>query len=451
MGYWKRQSEELNQCILEFKDEKYVCADHFDDPNLKKFINDNGIDGFCSYCQVNDEDYDDLTDDGSEDEQNEPEELKCRKVILMSSFMKHVTDKLSQVLSPLEDANLPLANDWIDDDDENDVIKRAGNYAKLKGTEHYENVDDMLEAYGLYIKNQKLNKDIKYCFNREEWIDNDSFGIKLGDDLSYRWRYFVDMVMNSKRFTFFSDSHFKGKQHWESDVLTDIMGLCSNLVDEIPVGTILFRGRPLNADGPFIEFKDLTSAPKEFAKANRMSAEGISVFYGSFDKETPLHEIWNYSPHSLIDLGRFKTTKPLKVVNLFKIPANISFWMDGNFEVYAFLSQFHKEVSKPKTQETNNIEYVPTQVFTEYIRYMNGLNIGGIIYGSLVNDESMNTNSRNVVLFYDNETSGEVLSLENVEHFITSPKLSMLRRCFLLTKHYLRKGLKRMSHYKLSR
>ena len=58
--------------------------------------------------------------------------------------------------------------------------------------------------------------------------------------------------------------------------------------------------------------------------------------------------------------------------------------------------------------------YVPTQIFTEFLRYMfrteTGQNVDGMIYGSAkVKDE------RNVVLFCNNEQSKSYVDLVNVE------------------------------------
>ena len=52
-------------------------------------------------------------------------------------------------------------------------------------------------------------------------------------------------------------------------------------------------------------------------------------------------------------------------------------------------------------------EYVPTQIFTEYIRFMNNCHIDGIVYRSSL------TGRKNIVLFYDNETSDQVLQLNH--------------------------------------
>ena len=216
------------------------------------------------------------------------------------------------------------------------------------------------------------------------------------------------MVKHQKRYTFFQDPRFTRQEEWKDDVLTEINQLCCNiLATQLPQGTIVFRGRPNDTGMPRTMFKDLTAPPVEAAKENRMSATGISMFYGALDSDTPVNEIRNYEPGAVIDLGEFILKKELIVVDLFKIPVRLSFWMPQYYLEYKFLKQFHSEITKPITQNAG-IEYVPTQIFTEYIRFMNDKHIDGIIYKSSL------TGKKNIVLFYDNTTTVDILELKNV-------------------------------------
>lgn len=217
------------------------------------------------------------------------------------------------------------------------------------------------------------------------------------------------MVKYKKRYTFFQDPYFIRQEEWKDDILTEINQLCGNILTIIlPSGTTIFRGRPNdNPKKPRTSFKDLTAPPTEFAKENRMSATGISMFYGALDSATPVAEIRNYDSGAVIDLGEFVLKKELVVVDLFKIPKELSFWMPQYFREYKFLKKFHSEITKPITKNPG-IEYVPTQIFTEYIRFMNSKHIDGIIYKSSL------TGKKNIVLFYDNTTTADILDLKNV-------------------------------------
>jgi len=93
----------------------------------------------------------------------------------------------------------------------------------------------------------------------------------------------------------------------KDDILTEINQLCSNvLVSKLPLRIPIFRGRLNKTGTPRTSFKDLTAPPVEYAKENRMSATGISMFYSSLDPDTPVEEIRNYEPGTVIDLGELK-------------------------------------------------------------------------------------------------------------------------------------------------
>ena len=381
-----------------FDKDKYVCIKHFDDPYLNEYIQENAHEGTCSYCGA-----------------------MHTKVLDMKSFMQYINERLSQRLCPLDDANLPLASSFYDDEEEEiPGFSRAGAFILPNQAEQYDDVQDVMYNYGLYTSNEQLNEDIESCFNEGFYTQADVFSEDKDKELSYAWDYFSKMVKNKKRYTFFQDPHFLRQEEWKDDVLTEINQICENiLVSQLPKGTFIYRGRPNETGVPRTSFEELTAPPSKFAKENRMSATGISMFYGALDDNTPIQEIRNYAPDVVIDLGKFELQRDLVVIDLFKIPKPLSFWMPQHFREYKFLKQFHLEITRP-IDKNPSIEYVPTQIFTEYIRFMNNNHIDGIIYRSSL------TGERNVVLFYDNETSANVLQLKKVinvkSNVINQPK-----------------------------
>lgn len=113
-------------------------------------------------------------------------------------------------------------------------------------------------------------------------------------------------------------------------------------------------------------------------------------------------------------MGKFRTTKDLKLINLCNIPQP-SFWMknENDWQTFLFLKQFHDEISKPISTDKSELEYIPTQAFSEYLRFIqrakDGSHFDGIIYkSSLVGTD-------NIVLFYDDKTSANILELISVE------------------------------------
>lgn len=387
MGRVKAMMMEQEDGLMHsFEEDKNVCANHFKDSYLQAYINNSGHLEKCSYCGKN-----------------------HTKVLPMKVFMDFIESKLVQRLCPLDEANLPLASSYYDDEDEKiPGFSRAGCYVIPNRAERYESVEELMREYGLYTSNDSLNEDIASCFNYDELTKNDVFEEDLDEELSYAWDNFVKMVKYQKRYTFFQDPYFIRQEEWKDDILTEINQLCCNvLVSILPQGTTIFRGRPNDTGTPRTLFKDLTAPPVKYAKENRMSAAGISMFYGALDSNTPKEEIKNYDSTAIIDLGEFVTQKELVVIDLFKIPSSISFWMPQYFREYKFLKKFHSEITRPNTKNPG-IEYVPTQIFTEYIRFMNIKHIDGIIYKSSL------TGKKNIVLFYDNTTTADILELKNV-------------------------------------
>lgn len=348
--------------------DKYVCTEHFEDCYINKWIEDNGNRGTCTYCS-----------------------RTVVPVVNMHAFIDFVRSKLSGRFCPIDDAGLFLASSFYDDEDEEiPGFHRVGPFIAPTYPEQYEDTVDMLCAYGLETSDSNLNSDIISCFNDNQWIKNDFFKEDLNEEFSRKWNSFVEIVKHQRRYTFFCSPQFVPQEEWRGDILTEIKELCESiLLRLIPVGFIIYRGRP-NEDlaSCFSDFSDLTSPPSKYAKSNRMSAEGISLFYGAFDEDTVLREIKNYCNPMSIDVGEFSVTKALSVVDLSNIPSKLSFWMPKYYEEYKFLHKFHDNITHPSSIEDEQI-YIPTQVFTEYLRYLSRGPIDGIVYQSSLTGKKM--------------------------------------------------------------
>ena len=141
------------------------------------------------------------------------------------------------------------------------------------------------------------------------------------------------------------------------------------------------------------------------------------MFYGAFDSNTAIIECsptFGMLKGDNYIVGKFKTKKKLKVLDLTNLPQT-SFWMPSDWQGIGFLHSFRREITKPITRDNRvHIEYVPSQVFIEYLRYIyrgtNGEKIDGVIYESSLSEAS----SSNVVLFYNKKQSADILELINI-------------------------------------
>ena len=125
-----------------------------------------------------------------------------------------------------------------------------------------------------------------------------------------------------------------------------------------------------------------------FFKPNRMSPAGVPMFYGAEEFETAKLEI--QSAHGekrpeCVTGGQFRSLIPLNILDLTSIPPLPSYFSDegpGQRHILTFLRKFSEDVSRPLLPIYEpHIEYVPTQVFTEFVRHVMRTSNAGPIHG----------------------------------------------------------------------
>lgn len=369
--------------------EKYVCSHHFEDKYLNQYIENHGETGVCSYCK------------------------RKETVIDMSDLANHIAMTISIYYNDIDSECLPLASSYFDDKEEQiPGIKRVGCYAVPEDADIYEDTLEIMEDLGLHTDSDSLNDDIGHLFEDNTWIKKDPFELWWNQNKELQWKRFSDMVKHSRRFTFLAMSRVASND----DILEDLCGILRNMdgiLHPIPIGTTLYRTRSLDKEpDDNFGFTDITSAPDKYAGQCRMSPAGVSMFYGAFDMETAVAESIKMANEKALVIGEFKTTRELTVVDLITLPREVSVWMD-KWEAVSFLKSFHKDITRPLMNNAKEaIEYIPSQIFTEYLRWMftdnQGRNIDGLMYSSC------KTRKANVVLFCNNENSHKWLKLENL-------------------------------------
>lgn len=400
MGYWKQQQikDEGNRARgyeIPERGNKYLCLSHLRNKYLTNLLKQHVVKHKCSYCG------------------------KQSDVIDLADFIECVCLRLTKYVGPIDDENLYLASSFLDNDkDKVPGWIRRGPYVAPDNVEYYESADEVMADFDLCSDNENLNIDIEHCLYVNGWIRRDPTGLLMKDHMKFSWEAFSELVKGKIRYTFFrSAEYYKDidNTYVGNDIVADISSMAGILAKKLPIGTKIYRGRPEDDKGPYLAFKDLTAPPKEYAKNNRMTPQGISVFYGSLEQNTPISEIQNYLPDKTtkIYLGEFVTTKELNIIDLCNIPIP-DFWMgeNGDWQKYAFLRDFHKEISKPINPHDAPIDYIPTQIFSEYLRFIQKTDSGkpydGIIYRSSL------TGEENIVLFYDDISSANILSLNRI-------------------------------------
>lgn len=116
------------------------------------------------------------------------------------------------------------------------------------------------------------------------------------------------------------------------------------------------------------------------------------MFYGAFDYATALSETFDPAIHAgqTLSVGTFRPLRPLIVLDLADLPPIPSVFdpeRQDRIHPLRFLHAFARDISQPIARDgREHVEYVPTQIVTEYFRrvfrFDDGRQLDGIIYSS---------------------------------------------------------------------
>jgi len=162
-----------------------------------------------------------------------------------------------------------------------------------------------------------------------------------------------------------------------------------------------------------------------------MSPAGIPMFYGAFDLDTAHAETFDPAMHAgkALSVGTFRSLRDLTLLDLAELPPVPSvFDLDRQPLIHSlrFLHAFAADISQPIARDgREHIEYVPTQIVTEYFRRLfrsaEGRSLDGIIYRS-AKHEGANA----FVLFCENEQCIDVDAPEDEGSLLRLASISYL-------------------------
>lgn len=332
--------------------DRSVCRDCVGNKVLKKYISKNGHMAHCRYCG------------------------QRRKVVTVENLLEPI---MSGINFQYENAD----NYYFDGETPSSV----NTYELI----HYELSDE------LQITNSELLDDISNTIDDISWCEANPYIEKKYESELYSWHSFCELVKHRVRYVFYKSKNIVEEYDLSNPVNIletveeYIKGL--KLIRRLPRNIKVYRGRLHTEENQYNQVSDFGPPPVTKAKANRMSAEGISMFYAAFEESTAIKEIYNSDEYATI--AQFKTSRPLTVIDLTKLN-NMSLPSIFDEEKrqlrssVIFLKEFAKEISR-KVNVYPSIEYVPTQIVTEYFRYVFNSDrygaIDGIVYNSAQNDE----------------------------------------------------------------
>lgn len=229
-----------------------------------------------------------------------------------------------------------------------------------------------------------LYENIVNSFTDEHWCKLDYFTMREDERLVYGWEAFSRTIKHSRRYTFWTmgDVYDEESDHPDYTPVGTFLhevGRCirtAGLIREIPAGEPLWRVRVHKPEETITTGRALGSPPLKWAtQPNRMSPEGVSMFYGSQDFETACLETVDpdRADNRPVTGGVFRPVKSLQILDLGARPEIPSFWAEGTREIrmiLLFLHEFRRKICQQITRGgTQHLDYVPTQAFTEYVRF----------------------------------------------------------------------------------
>lgn len=240
-----------------------------------------------------------------------------------------------------------------------------------------------------------------------------------GDDsqrLVWGWDWFKHVTKHQTRYLFLNPEVDDRDDIPASQMLNIIADVIAKdlggfeLIKAIGQDTDLFRIRV--GDEAYDTAAAIGPPPAEYAnQSNRMSPAGIPMFYGAFNIDTAKVETLDPAAHidQTLSIGVFRPMRDLKVLDLANLPDIPSvFDPDAHPLIHPlrFLHAFAADLVQPIARDgREHIEYVPTQIVTEFFRRgfcdSDDHPLDGLIYKSSRNGEPA------CVLFCDNDQCAE--------------------------------------------
>jgi hypothetical protein len=339
----------------------YVCDACVEDVELAKFVRANLCSTECDYCL-------------RESDENIAAD--------MSDLAEHVRGMIER--------------EWTDPVNELPYDSREGGYQGIVIGDPYE----LFAEIEFELDDARLLEDLCEYFWTESWCQRNYFSLSPPDRLRYGWTNFKDVVKHHRRFTFWqSNEDSEEFSHPDNLPSSQMMRELAQVLQCAPVTYVVTPAETIWRVR-IHDSKKVLSTPNEFTSpplskaifSNRMSPAGVPMFYGSTTFDTAALETINPERATLSAIvtgAAFQPTRDLIVLDLSSRLDPPSFFSPDPRLRYAinFLNHFSSDISQPIVKDgREHVDYVPTQVFTEFIRYelpaSDGVSYDGIKYAS---------------------------------------------------------------------
>lgn len=382
VGYWKHRQMEQDDQGWSYSD-KFICPKCVKDTYLREVVRASVADAPCDFCFG----------------------ARPRKGASFNTLMAAVAQTFYQYFRRAVDH---LGWDGEDKD--------------YFGTT-YDTWDLVHDQFSDVSDNGAVLKELVDCLGDETWCDENPYGFSGSERYAVSWSEFCRTVKHRTRYFFSLPAASEERIGSDNElipvpeVLAEVGAVIqdANIDVVLAPDTCLFRARPHLPTVSYSTVETLGPPPEEHAVNNRMSAAGVSVFYGAFDLATALAEVASglrRGHRCILTAAEWRATRAVHVVDLSRLPS-LGSWYAHAREVMAplvFLRQFVREITRPVVHDgKEHIEYVPTQILTEYLRLHYRSNAGqpldGIVYPS-----AQRPGGRSVVIFASHDDLASTFS-----------------------------------------
>lgn len=381
MGYFSEQSikEQEQRLNLRTIRGKKVCSACFADPHIAKFVADHANAKACDYCG------------------------ETGDAVAAASLVDVLEYMLAQIDLEYSSADQSLPRDpetkeRMFPEDEFDAYELLDNHIELELPN-----DDK----------GKLMGDIASALSDQDWCLAEPLRARDDEMIGNSWDKFKTVVKHRRRFFFLQhkDPDLEQDLDWGEaaynipDLLERIAQFTRDhgLIVRLEAGTRWHRVQQMGEGEQ--DFGPRRMGPPPYEKAdipNRMSPAGVPMFYGAADLATALAEV--AQSEARFACGTFETLKDVLILDVRKAPGVPSLFDRKHAKDRAtamFMHSFIDDFRAPIDRKLRpHVDYLPTQVVTEYFRTSvtsaDNEPILGILYSSTKNGRDA------IVLFAEN-------------------------------------------------
>ncbi|NIJ44188.1 hypothetical protein FHR24_000627 [Wenyingzhuangia heitensis] len=227
--------------------------------------------------------------------------------------------------------------------------------------------------------------------------ESEEFSDLMSNNVSFRSKKVLD-VKSSEIHTiwdrFKEEIKFKNRFHINEENLINLEELRIIFKGEtfkktIEKGESFYRCRISSKVG--YKCGEMWNPPSKFASSGRANPKGISYLYLGSNIETTLYET-RASLYDYVTVGEFRLKEDVNILDLRTPEYDIIPWSENDslesFIIYGvFIKTLQKEISLPIRKQDKELDYIPTQYISEYIK---SLGFDGVEYQSSLDSSGYN-------------------------------------------------------------